>query len=173
MGINFKKFNEDLLFKDTWRSKLFLLRRKLTPMWWHNLRNGLWALWKWKGAVWDYRPWDFNYTLRMLRHSLHLQATSIEKNARHVGYEANVTDLREVIEALDRLNKDDYLTHAINASPMAKEINVMLGTLDDKKWNGPVGDAFSEAGVHSDEMEKADVELVFTKMKNEYNHWWD
>lgn len=176
MGLNVKQFKEH---KDplNYRTRRFL--SKFIPMWWYSFRNGLRSLWQWKGAVWRYRPWDFNYTLRMLRHSLMLQAKEIEGNARHVGYEIVAKDIRAVVSALDRLIEDDYTHDAYAAHPMGKEIQAEIdewcasGFSYSLKDNPELDKARRECWETARLAEQTDKDFIFDTIKKEYEQWWD
>lgn len=65
---------------------------------------------KWLPIIWYDRPWDYSYTLQMLKHKIRFQREHINKYARHTGYKEQCHKMRVAELLLERLTNNDYCT---------------------------------------------------------------
>ena len=74
----------------------------------YNVKNGLRNLWKWRSVVWNDRPWDYVYIFKALRFKLDETQRCIDGT--FVGSEEEAAKIRSLIEAIDRILEDDYVS---------------------------------------------------------------
>lgn len=102
---------KNLVRKMWWRLTAFPSR-----MYW-NIRNGLIAVRYWLPVIWRWRSWDWEYSLEVFIHSLRALDKAISKGP-HLSREKDSRRLRETIELLDRIRKDEFISTTIDNTPM-------------------------------------------------------
>lgn len=146
----------------------------------YNVKNGLRNLWKWRKVVWNDRPWDYVYIFKALRFKLEDTQKCIDGT--FVGSEEEVKKIKSLIEAIDRIIEDDYVSEEY------KEMDKKYGTLemlfnDDNtitmtRTNLKEEDKETErketlalAELEADRRQN-DINFVFDTMKNDIQRWW-
>ena len=146
----------------------------------YNVKNGLRNLWKWRSVVWNDRPWDYVYIFKALRFKLDETQRCIDGT--FVGADEEAAKIRSLIEAIDRILEDDYVSEEY------KEMDRKYGKLemifnddntitttrenlkeDDKETERKETLALAELEA---ERRQQDINFVFDTMKNDIQRWW-
>lgn len=159
----------------------------------YDIPYGLRNLWNWFPVIWNHRSWDAVFSLMVLKKSLTEVRDTIERNARHLGYEKDVRRMTVAIECLKRILEEDDFSYTD-----------MVFDKHDKKWgelefsfkdvegtNGNLSETiFSRDNVNTKEDEEQeekeykwcsererklrqqDIDILFDTMKH-FRKWWD
>lgn len=148
-------------------------------------KNGLRRLKRfvsWFTVIWKDEDWDQAYIYEILRHKIQCQRLSLQKNARHLGYERTCKDMRFAEFLLDRLAKaevywDNYAAQKQEYCYCDRE---MLDTRNFIKishncsridWQ-PCG--YCKQHIKTlDNQRNYERELVFKHISKHIEKWWD
>ena len=125
-------------------------RWKENPIRPRNLKLSLQSVWFFRKVIWDYRPWDFGYTMKVWEKTLEAQQKDFEKG--HIGnHEKYEFDIKMARCLLNRMIKEDYYD-------LAKG-EFCLGRTRD--W-----------ALQSDKLRQQDLELFCDLLKRHSKKWW-
>ena len=144
--------------KRTWFEKYIELpfhHKFLNPLrdFYYNLKHLPGNIKRWWPVVWNYRTWDYTFTLHALRTSLEGQLecfyNSKERGWYHVGIDKDIKKIKVCIELLKRMEKNDYclMEYKVFKNEKTKYKRMRM-------------------------TEQYDVEYLMKLMKN-ITHWWD
>lgn len=145
----------------------------------YNLKNGLRNLWKWRSVVWNDRPWDYVYILHALRFKLDETQRCIDGS--FVGSDEEAAKIRSIMEALDRIIEDDYVSEESKAmdekygelSMSFKDdhtVEIKRENLKDEDKEAERQDTIALAILEGDRQQR-DIDFVFDAMKD-IQRWW-
>jgi len=73
-----------------------------------NLKTGLLNFWKWRKVIFNDRPWDFAFFLKLVEKKLELMIKEWKDNDVYVDQDSDMHSMMKCRDALQRLIKDDY-----------------------------------------------------------------
>ena len=165
--------------KDELQDMVEALNNNLSRLF-YNVKNGLRNLWKWRSVVWNDRPWDYVYIFKALRFKLDETQKCIDGT--FVGAEEEAAKIRSLIEAIDRILEDDYVSEEYKEMDrkygklemIFHEDNTITTTRtnlkeDDKETERKETLALAELEA---ERRQQDINFVFDTMKNDIQRWW-
>ena len=146
----------------------------------YNVKNGLRNLWKWRSVVWNDRPWDYVYIFKALRFKLDETQRCIDGT--FVGAEEEAAKIRSLIEAIDRILEDDYVSEEYKEldrkygklEMIFHEDNTITTTrknLKEEDKETERKETLSLAELEAERRQK-DINFVFDTMKNDIQRWW-
>jgi hypothetical protein len=75
--------------------------------------RGLYNFWYFRKEMWNFRPWDYSFQLRLLKRSLiPLRDDILNGYEERVSRMKKVTKIQEAIDLIDRLLEDSYIEMA-------------------------------------------------------------
>ena len=165
--------------KDELQEAFEVLKNNLSRFF-YNVKNGLRNLWKWRSVVWNDRPWDYVYIFKALRFKLDETQRCID--GAFVGADEEAAKIRSLIEAIERILEDDYVSEEY------KEMDRKYGKLEmifnddntitttrtnlkeeDKETERKETLALAELEA---KRRQDDINFVFDTMKNDIQRWW-
>lgn len=146
----------------------------------YNVKNGLRNLWKWRSVVWNDRPWDYVYIFKALRFKLDETQKCIDGS--FVGSEEEAKKIRSLIEAIDRIVEDDYVSEEYKTMDekygklemIFNDDNTITTTRENLKEEDREQErkeTLALAELEADRRQK-DINYVFDTMKNDIQKWW-
>lgn len=165
-------FEEVVFFFERMRDKIVRIL--------YNLKNGVRNLWKWLPLVWNDRPWDYVFILKALRFKLDETQKCIDGS--FVGSEEEAKKIRSLIEAIDRIVEDDYVSEEYKAMDekygklemIFNDDNTITTTrenLKDEDREQERKETLALAELEADRRQQ-DINYVFDTMKNDIQKWW-
>lgn len=146
----------------------------------YNVKNGLRNLWKWRSVVWNDRPWDYVYIFKALRFKLDETQRCIDGT--FVGAEEEAAKIRSLIEAIDRILEDDYVSEEYKEMDrkygklemIFNEDNTITTTRKNLKEEDRETERQETLTLAELEAERRqqDINFVFDTMKNDIQRWW-
>lgn len=146
----------------------------------YNVKNGLRNLWKWRSVVWNDRPWDYVYIFKALRFKLDETQRCIDGT--FVGAEEEAAKIRSLIEAIDRILEDDYVSEEYKEMDrkygklemIFHEDNTITTTRKNLKEEDRETERQETLTLAELEAERRqqDINFVFDTMKNDIQRWW-
>lgn len=146
----------------------------------YNVKNGLRNLWKWRSVVWNDRPWDYVYIFKALRFKLDETQRCIDGT--FVGAEEEAAKIRSLIEAIDRILEDDYVSEEYKEldrkygklEMIFHEDNTITTTRKNLKEEDRETERKETLTLAELEAERRqqDINFVFDTMKNDIQRWW-
>jgi hypothetical protein len=135
-------------------------------------------IWDLRLALWDFRPWDSAHSINLFLSSLEIIADSIEKNARHVGYEKNVRDMRRLINGLHRVIWEENQIVTLNelhpdvwpcyCRDSGHPLEFMTGCgLDESKF------ICNHVMDKQCKNHRENVKYLFNEIAKKYQQWWN
>lgn len=165
--------------KDELQEAFEILKNNLSRLF-YNVKNGLRNLWNWRSVVWNDRPWDYVYIFKALRFKLNETQRCIDGT--FVGADEEAAKIRSLIEAIDRILEDDYVSEEY------KELDRKYGKLEmifhedntitttrknlkeeDRKTERQETLTLAELEA---KRRQDDINFVFDTMKNDIQRWW-
>lgn len=116
----------------------------------HYIKYGVKNLIKWFYIIWYDRDWDYTFLYEIIRFKLKNMEHLQRNYSNSVDSEKYADEIKEVIEALERLIKEDYVAY-------------------EEMMNGDVRKSIEK----ENELIKRDLSIVFDGMKNNSRNWWD
>ena len=144
-----------------------------------DIRTGIYNFWFFRKVIWDFRWWDYTFNLELFSKSLKLTSKMIQEKGTHEDSTKKVFEINRVIELIDKVQSADFIEQA------EREIGHEIDT--DRKFEKIPGknsyrmiksrnhNAVLERKVFelSDKLEKENWELIWKKLNNEMQNWWD
>ena len=146
----------------------------------YNVKNGLRNLWKWRSVVWNDRPWDYVYIFKALRFKLDETQRCIDGT--FVGADEEAAKIRSLIDAIDRILEDDYVSEEYKEldrkygklEMIFHEDNTITTTRKNLKEEDREIERKETLTLAELEAERRqqDINFVFDTMKNDIQRWW-
>ena len=165
--------------KEEFEDTVMHMKNVLTRFY-YNVKNGIRNLWKWRKVVWNDRPWDYVYIFKALRFKLDETQKCIDGT--FVGAEEEAAKIRSLIEAIDRIIEDDYVSEEY------KEMDRKYGKIEmifnDDNTITTTRTNLKEEDRETERQEtltlaeleakrrQNDIDFVFDTMKNDIQRWW-
>lgn len=128
--------------------------------------------------VWEDEDWDSAYLLIMMKYKIKRIRENIDRNQNHEGCEADVANMKEIEECLDRIINDNYLDKEWeefhNKYPMKFEEDK-----DNPEWSRvvdqgePCNTIRKELVAKKSELWLKDWNRIWDIMRDESRKWWD
>jgi len=113
---------------------------------------GIKNIWKWRSVIYKDRVWDYWFVYEILKTKLKFQANHLLKYSNHESSGADVKQLLECVDLIDKVQNEYYIDQAI------------LGLVDEQ-WTD---DMFKETAEKQDETRK----LLFKTLEANIERWW-
>ena len=165
--------------KDELQDMVEALNNNLSRLF-YNVKNGLRNLWKWRSVVWNDRPWDYVYIFKALRFKLDETQRCIDGT--FVGAEEEAAKIRSLIEAIDRILEDDYVSEEYKEldrkygklEMIFHEDNTITTTRKNLKEEDRETERQETLTLAELEAKRRqdDINFVFDTMKNDIQRWW-
>ena len=165
--------------KDELQEMVEALNNKLSSFF-YNVKNGFRNIWKWRSVVWNDRPWDYVFILKALRFKLDETQKCIDGS--FVGSEEEAKKIRSLVEALDRIVEDDYVSEEYKA--MDEKYGKLEMIFNDDNTITTTRKNLKEEDRETERQEtlalaeleakrrQQDINFVFDTMKNDIQRWW-
>ena len=130
-----------------------------------DIEYGLRGLLYWAPAAWRWRSWDYNYSLKMLRHSLRALEVAVRTGCHEDG-PRDARDIRVAIALLGR-EIDDHIYIEQCGMRSLDEARVW-------KMNGEVFPLYNRRDViHAVARMKSDRRYLYALLHKKMPRWWD
>ena len=153
----------------------------------YDLPYGIENLYRWFKVIWNDRNWDSHYIFVMLRHKLDLTEKHLREYNNHVNATKDANNIRKCVFLLDRIIADVYDVNAnqrheekwgeakfewIDVGEFRKlEIKYPnVKTEEDEKQERK---DFIRASEHGRDVQKQDLDMLFSELRKHIQEWWD
>jgi len=140
-------------------------------------------LFKWLPVIWKTKEFDCGFLFRLMEFQLQGMEKYMEDNGHHVGSDKTAHSIKIARVLLKRLNNNEHLENSlipINRKYGKWEFDFDRPNLH-KKFERDLTKqqkidfekGCMKAYLHSDYMEKQDIEYLFNHIKKYHDKWWD
>lgn len=143
-----------------------------------NIKTGIYNFAFFRKVVWNFRWWDYIFNLGLFSKSLEYSAIETEKKGHLESSELQAKQMREVIEYIKKVRSDEFVHEA------EKIVGYELIGFDFEEIPGTDNFRLAHKPGHNEEksrevielsrkLEKENWELIWKKLNDEMQGWWD
>ncbi len=146
---------------------------------WFKFKTGIYNFWFFAKIIWNFRWWDYTFNLDLFSRSLEYTANKTTKYGNHEGSERTVAQIKELISLIEKVRTGTFIEEA--EKTVGYEIDTdwtfleIPGRGSYKISNGPSYNKEKENEVFdlSHKLEEANWHLIWKKLDEEMQGWWD
>ena len=143
-----------------------------------DIRTGIYNFWFFRKVIWDFRWWDYTFNLELFSKSLEYSAIETAKKGNHEGSLENSLNMWKVVDLIEQVKTDVFIDESerqIGYKLKGFDLEPIEGTdsfrLVDQE--GTDKEKSRQVCELSQKLEKENWELIWKKLNDEMQNWWD
>lgn len=153
-----------------WHDIKYRWYKKLRLYWWRNGLSRVKRVWAWLPIICADRDWDAVFLYKIMQFKISRMRKNMEENARHVGYERNIKEMKVTELLLQRLIEPP---EEVSGDPFKEFCRCPKHRIDDNgRFLGSCKLCFYYFKMR-DKQENHTRELVFKYIAKHSPKWWD